>query len=221
MRAKAGKTALGPIRRGPAPPPPEAIPERLSGRFRSRQLNQLTARDLMMPGVTTIVEEASLENGLRAMVAHRTHAILVTGARTGRPLGWATDRGLLAHLERDAPLTIDPRCDHGRGGVGDSRRGGQGGSDDVVPHGNDPRAGGLGCGTDARGRYLGIRPDPIGCLVNAVATDASDRSGAISWCDLGGHHHLGLHRCSKQVDLRDLHWGQWVPPTTPRLLLDR
>lgn len=106
MRAKAGKTALGPIRRGPAPPPPEAIPERLSGRFRSRQLNQLTARDLMMPGVTTIVEEASLENGLRAMVAHRTHAILVTGARTGRPLGWATDRGLLAHLERDAPLTF-------------------------------------------------------------------------------------------------------------------
>ena len=60
----------------------------------------------MTPGVTTIVEEASLENGLRAMVAHRTHAILVTGARTGRPLGWATDRGLLAHLERDAPLTF-------------------------------------------------------------------------------------------------------------------
>ena len=60
----------------------------------------------MTPGVTTIVEEASLENGLRAMVAHRTHAILVSGARTGRPLGWATDRGLLAHLERDAPLTL-------------------------------------------------------------------------------------------------------------------
>ena len=104
----------------------------------------------MMPGVTTIVDEASLENGFRAMVAHRTHAILVTGATTGRPLGWATDRGLLGHLERDVPLPSSAMRSRKRR-VGDSRYGGPGGGDDVVQRGNDPRARGLGGGTDARG----------------------------------------------------------------------
>jgi CBS domain-containing protein len=59
----------------------------------------------MTPGVVTIADDASLGNGMRALAAHGIHAILIVGGRSGEPLGWATDRGLLAHLERDAPLT--------------------------------------------------------------------------------------------------------------------
>lgn len=84
----------------------EPLPERLSGWFRSQQLDELRARDLMTPGVTAISDAASLEDGMRAIVAHRRHAILVCGAASGQPLGWATDRGMLAQLERDAPLIL-------------------------------------------------------------------------------------------------------------------
>ena len=64
-------------------------------------LDKLTARDLMKPGVVTIVDDAPILNGFRAMAAHGTHAILVVSAESGGSLGWVTDRSLLAHLEND------------------------------------------------------------------------------------------------------------------------
>ena len=65
------------------------------------RLDTLVARDLMKPGVVTLVDDATILHGFRAMAAHGTHAILVVDAESGRPLGWATDRGLLRHLESD------------------------------------------------------------------------------------------------------------------------
>ena len=66
------------------------------------RLDTLVARDLMRPGVVTLVDDASLLHGFRAMAAHGTHAVLVVDAESGRPLGWATDRGLLRHLEGES-----------------------------------------------------------------------------------------------------------------------
>ena len=60
--------------------------------------------ELMTPGVTSIVESASLTLVFEAFAAHRVHALLVTGASTGRALGWITARGLLAWVERDVSL---------------------------------------------------------------------------------------------------------------------
>jgi CBS domain-containing protein len=63
-------------------------------------------RDLMSPGVLSIVEDASLRQLLRAMHRHRVHAIVVCGRQTGLPLGWVTTRGLLAWVDRDASLAV-------------------------------------------------------------------------------------------------------------------
>jgi CBS-domain-containing membrane protein len=93
------------IRHGAAPPPPEAIPQGAAGSVATHHLDYLAARDLMTPGVVTIADDASLGSGIKALVTHHKHAILVVGSGDGRLLGWATDRGILAHLERDAPLT--------------------------------------------------------------------------------------------------------------------
>jgi CBS domain-containing protein len=57
--------------------------------------------ELMTPGVTSIVESSSLARVFEAFAAHRVHALLVTGATSGRPLGWVTARGLLAWVGRD------------------------------------------------------------------------------------------------------------------------
>lgn len=77
-------------------------------------------RTIMTPGVTALVEDASLHQVYRALAAHQTHAILVVGLVDGRPLGWVTASGLLDWIEsddtlrpaRDAiteePVTIDP-----------------------------------------------------------------------------------------------------------------
>ena len=56
---------------------------------------------IMRPGVVSVAEDSSLQQARRAMVEHRTHAILVVGTRTGVPLGWITSRGLLSRLECD------------------------------------------------------------------------------------------------------------------------
>ena len=61
-------------------------------------------RDLMTPGVVSIVESAGLPRVFQAFAAHRVHALLVVGADTGTPLGWVTARGLLAWIDRDASL---------------------------------------------------------------------------------------------------------------------
>jgi CBS domain-containing protein len=78
-------------------------------------------RDIMTPGVVTIVEDASLRSTYRALVSHDVHAVLVVGRTGGTPLGWVTARGLLAWMQsaehaflraRDAiserPETISP-----------------------------------------------------------------------------------------------------------------
>jgi CBS domain-containing protein len=78
-------------------------PEPLALRH-SSYLDSVTARELMTPGVVTIVEDASLKHAFNAMVGHRVHAVLVVGREQGRPLGWVTSRGLLTRLDADAGL---------------------------------------------------------------------------------------------------------------------
>jgi predicted transcriptional regulator len=63
-------------------------------------------RDLMSPGVLSIVEDASLRQVLRALHRHRVHAVLVSGRTNGLPLGWVTSRGLLGWIERDHSLAV-------------------------------------------------------------------------------------------------------------------
>ena len=58
-------------------------------------------REVMTPGVLTIVEDASVRQARRAMRAHGIHAVLVVGKLQGRPLGWVTARGLLDWIGRD------------------------------------------------------------------------------------------------------------------------
>jgi len=86
-------------------------------------LHNLTVREVMSPGVLTIVEDASMHQAFRALSHHRTHAILVLGRDQGRPLGWVTSRGLLGWLDCDPglaplreaiteqPVTISPAAD--------------------------------------------------------------------------------------------------------------
>ena len=94
----------GQIRGTSSPATPEARPWPTQRPRTGRQLDDLTARDLMTPGVVAIVEDALLRHGLRSMVVHRKHAILVVGRTSGYPLGWITDHGLLSHLASDAGL---------------------------------------------------------------------------------------------------------------------
>jgi CBS domain-containing protein len=64
----------------------------------------LPVRALMRPGVIAISDQASLLQAQRAMLRHATHAVLVLGARSGRPLGWVTARGCLGRLGEDPAL---------------------------------------------------------------------------------------------------------------------
>jgi CBS domain-containing protein len=64
----------------------------------------LEVREVMTPGVVTIVEDASVKQARRAMRAHGVHAVLVVGSGTGRPLGWITARGLLSWVDSDESL---------------------------------------------------------------------------------------------------------------------
>lgn len=63
-------------------------------------------RELMTAGVTSIAESASLARVFEAFAAHRVHALAVTGAETGRPLGWITARALLAWVDCDTSLIL-------------------------------------------------------------------------------------------------------------------
>jgi CBS domain-containing protein len=63
-------------------------------------------RDVMTPGVLSIVEDASLRQVLRALHHHRVHAVLVSCQSNGLPLGWVTARGLLGWIERDHSLSV-------------------------------------------------------------------------------------------------------------------
>ena len=63
--------------------------------------------DLMTPGVVSIAENAHIQRVFQAFGAHDVHAILVTGAHSGSPLGWITVHGLLGWMEM--PLTRPAR----------------------------------------------------------------------------------------------------------------
>lgn len=63
-------------------------------------------RDLMSPGVLSVVEDASLRQVLRAIGRHRVHAILVCGRQGGPPLGWVTVHGLLGWVDADHALSV-------------------------------------------------------------------------------------------------------------------
>jgi CBS domain-containing protein len=67
----------------------------------SRERLATPVRDFMRPGVITVPDDASLLDAKRAMVRHGVHAVLIVPAAGGRPLGWVSDGGLLAWLERD------------------------------------------------------------------------------------------------------------------------
>lgn len=64
----------------------------------------VAVRRAMSPGVVAIGEGASLDAVYHALVNHRIHAVLVVGAHTATPLGWATAGGLLAHADEDSSL---------------------------------------------------------------------------------------------------------------------
>ena len=67
-------------------------------------------RELMSPGVLSLVEDASLRHVLAAMRRHRVHAVAVCGRESGTPLGWVTTRGLLAWIR-----VAHPACHAGGG----------------------------------------------------------------------------------------------------------
>ena len=69
----------------------------------------LEVREIMTPGVTSVVEDASLRQVYRALTAHHIHAILILGLVDGRPLGWVTASGLLEWMGGDD--TIRPARD--------------------------------------------------------------------------------------------------------------
>ena len=102
MSQRSSKTSQ--IRRSGGSPAPEAHPRTSRHPLPGDHLDDATARDLMTPGVIAVVEDASLRQGFRSMVAHGKHAILVLGRTNGQPLGWITDRGLLSELEGEHPL---------------------------------------------------------------------------------------------------------------------
>jgi signal-transduction protein with cAMP-binding, CBS, and nucleotidyltransferase domain len=61
--------------------------------------------EFMTHGCLVISASASVADAATAMAAHRVHAVLVVGARSGTPLGWITHRGLLGWVGRDRTLS--------------------------------------------------------------------------------------------------------------------
>ena len=64
----------------------------------------VAVRRAMNSGVVAIGEGASLDAVYHTLVNHRIHAVLVIGAKSATPLGWATAGGLLAHADEDSSL---------------------------------------------------------------------------------------------------------------------
>jgi len=61
-------------------------------------------RSIMRAGVITVPDDASIRQVQRALVAHRIHAVLVVGARSGEVVGWATAGGVLGRMDPDGSL---------------------------------------------------------------------------------------------------------------------
>jgi CBS domain-containing protein len=60
-------------------------------------------REVMTPGVVVIPADASIDRLRDALAAHRVHAVLVVERHGGKPMGWATARGLLRSAADDHP----------------------------------------------------------------------------------------------------------------------
>jgi CBS domain-containing protein len=73
--------------------------------FETRDRLETPVRAFMRPGVISVADDASLYQVGRALVSHGVHAVIVVAAGTGRPLGWATARGLLGMTSCDPDLT--------------------------------------------------------------------------------------------------------------------
>jgi CBS domain-containing protein len=81
----------------------------------------LTARDLMTPGVVALSVTTRLPQAAGALTAHRVHAVLVVSCY-GKPAGWLTAHGLLPLVNTDRSLawavdaigepvtTVDPQA---------------------------------------------------------------------------------------------------------------
>jgi predicted transcriptional regulator len=67
---------------------------------------ELDVSDVMTADVVTVDEGATLEEAVEVMAAHRIHAALVVGVRSGTALGWVTTRGLLAHVGSAAATRV-------------------------------------------------------------------------------------------------------------------
>ena len=80
---------------------------------------ELDVGDVMTTGVVTVRDDATLDEAVDAMAAHRIHAMLVVGTRAGTALGWINTRGLLGLIGWTAtpateaiteePKSIEPR----------------------------------------------------------------------------------------------------------------
>jgi CBS domain-containing protein len=57
--------------------------------------SSIEVREVMTPGVVVIPADASVDRLRDALSVHRVHAVLVVERHGGRPVGWATARGLL------------------------------------------------------------------------------------------------------------------------------
>ncbi len=69
-------------------------------------------RNVMTAGVITIPADAWLRDVQRTLVTHRIHSVLVVEHTSGRPVGWATARGLLSWLFRDQPMCAGDAVTH-------------------------------------------------------------------------------------------------------------
>ena len=68
---------------------------------------ELDVSEVMTADVVTVDEGATLEEAVEVMAAHRIHAVLVVGVRSGTALGWVTTRGLLAHVGSAAATRVN------------------------------------------------------------------------------------------------------------------
>lgn len=115
--------------------------------------------ELMTPGVTSMVESASLARVFEAFAAHRVHALVVTGAKSGQTArmdhrAWAARLGWARCI-----VAPRPRCDHRKGHRHPAERVRRGSPDDAAARGRGspprptaPRRGAGGCRVGARPR---------------------------------------------------------------------
>lgn len=60
-----------------------------------------SADSVMSPGVIALADDATLGHVRQTLTHHGVDAALIVGRVNGMPLGWATTKGLLDHLDTD------------------------------------------------------------------------------------------------------------------------